>query len=147
MASSPNTKEADVIKERYILILFLPRGSSKEKRQHYYGNQLPNHTAGESSVDRGLVKKINQSTRECVPHPTVLLDVPLWTEGVEWLTPLGAVGELKQAGERAPVLTGVEENGVLKVDAVGEEVVVLIHPRKEIDRVGGKLRPISDFVM
>lgn len=82
-----------------------------------------------------------------MPHPTVLLDVPLWTEGVEGLTPLGAVGELKQAGECAPVLTCVEENGVLKIDAVGEEVVVLIHPRKEINsRVGGKLKPISEFV-
>lgn len=52
---------------------------------------------------------------------------------MERLTPLGAVGELKQAGERAPVLTRVEENGVLKIDAVGEEVVVLIHPGKEIN--------------
>lgn len=72
-----------------------------------------------------------------MPHPTVLLDVPLRAEGVERLTPLGAVGELKQAGERAPVLARVEENGVLEIDAVGEEVVVLIHPREEINSRGG----------
>lgn len=71
-------------------------------------------------------------------HPTVLLDVPLWTEGVEGLAPLGAVGELKEAGEHAPVFATVEEDGVLKIHAVGEDVVVLIHPAKGDKRQGVK---------
>lgn len=45
---------------------------------------------------------------------------------------MGAVGELEQAGERTAVLYGVWEDGVLEVDPVGQDVVVLIHP------VGGK---------
>lgn len=52
-------------------------------------------------------------------HPTVLLGVPLWTEGVEGLAPLGTVGELKEAGEYAPVFATVKEDGVLKIHAVG----------------------------
>lgn len=66
-------------------------------------------------------------------YPAVLLGVPLGAEGVEGLAPLGAVGELEEAGEGAPVLCRVEEDGILEVDAVGEDVVVLVHP-------GGKKR-------
>lgn len=69
-----------------------------------------------------------------LPYPAVLQGVPLWAEGVERLAPLGAVGELEEAGECAPVLGRVEEDGVLEVDAVGEDVVVLVHPAEEIVR-------------
>lgn len=48
------------------------------------------------------------------------------------MAPLGAVGKLEEAGEGAPVVGRVGEDGVLKVDAVGEDVVVLIHPAEEI---------------
>ena len=68
------------------------------------------------------------------PYPVVLLGVPLRAEGVEGLAPLGAVGELEEAGERAPVLGRVREDGVLEVDAVGEDVVVLVHPVEETNR-------------
>lgn len=70
---------------------------------------------------------------QCVEwsYPAVLLGVPLWGEGLEGLA-VGAVGELEQAGERTAVLYGVWEDGVLEVDPVGQDVVVLIHP------VGGK---------
>lgn len=71
---------------------------------------------------------------ELMPYPVVLLGVPLGAEGVERLAPLGAVGELEEAGERAPVLGRVGEDGVLEVDAVGEDVVVLVHPVEEINR-------------
>lgn len=37
-------------------------------------------------------------------YPAVLLGVPLGAEGVEGLASLGAVGELEEAGEGAPVL-------------------------------------------
>lgn len=60
-------------------------------------------------------------------YPAVLLCVPLGAEGVERLAPLGAVGELEEAGEGAPVLRRVQEDGVLEVDAMGEEIVVLVH--------------------
>ncbi len=60
-------------------------------------------------------------------YPAVLLGVPLGAEGVERLAPLGAVGKLEEAGERAPVFGRVGEDGVLEVDAMGEDVVVLIH--------------------
>ena len=69
-----------------------------------------------------------------MPYPAVFLGVPLGAEGVEGLAPLGAVGELEEAGERAPVLGRVGEDGVLEVDAVGEDVVVLVHPAEEINR-------------
>lgn len=62
------------------------------------------------------------------PHPVILLGVPLGAEGVERLVPLGAVGELEEAGEGAPVLSGVGEDGILEVDTVWQDVVVLIHP-------------------
>lgn len=69
--------------------------------------------------------------QQCRPkrdaYPAVLLGVPLRAKGVERLTPLGAVGELEEAGEGAPVLRRVEEDGVLEVDAMGEEIVVLVH--------------------
>lgn len=68
------------------------------------------------------------------PYPVVLLGVPLGAEGVEGLAPLGAVGELEEAGECAPVLGRVREDGVLEVDAVGEDVVVLVHPVEETNR-------------
>lgn len=68
------------------------------------------------------------------PYPAVLLGVPLGAEGVERLAALGAVGELEEAGERAPVLGRVGEDGVLEVDAVGQDVVVFIHPAEEINR-------------
>lgn len=69
-----------------------------------------------------------------VPYPAVLLGVPLRAEGVERLAALGAVGELEEAGERAPVLGRVGEDGVLEVDAVGEDVVVLVHPAEEVEQ-------------
>lgn len=50
---------------------------------------------------------------------------------MEGLAPLGAVGELEEAGEGAPVLCRVEEDGILEVDAVGEDVVVVVHPGGE----------------
>ena len=62
------------------------------------------------------------------PYPAVLLSLPLGAEGMERLAPLGAVGELEEAGESASVLGSVWEDGVLEVDTMGEEVVVLIHP-------------------
>lgn len=68
------------------------------------------------------------------PYPAVLLGVPLGAEGVERLAPLGAVGELEEAGEYTPVLGCVGEDGVLEVDAVGEDVVVLIHPAGDMNR-------------
>lgn len=61
-------------------------------------------------------------------HPVVLLGVPLRAERVEWLVPLGAVGELKETGEGAPVFSGVGEDGILEVDTVWQDVVVLVHP-------------------
>lgn len=66
------------------------------------------------------------------PYPAVLLGVPLRTEGVERLVPLGAVGELEKAGERAPVLGCVWEDGILEVDTVWQHVVVLVHPAEEL---------------
>lgn len=71
---------------------------------------------------------------EWCPYPAVLLGVPLRAEGVERLAPLGAVGELEEAGERAPVVGRVWEDGVLEVDAMGKDVVVLVHPAEEINR-------------
>lgn len=68
------------------------------------------------------------------PYPTVLLGVPLRAEGVERLASLGAVGELEEAGEGASVIGCVGKDGVLEVDAVGEDVVVLVHPAEEINR-------------
>lgn len=58
---------------------------------------------------------------------------------MEGLAPLGAVGELEEAGECAPVFATVEEDGVLKIHAVGEDVVVLIHPAK-----GDKQRGVKE---
>lgn len=67
----------------------------------------------------------------CASHPAVLLDVPLGAERSERLAPQGAVGELEKAGERAPVLCRVREDGVLEVDAVRKDAVVLIHPEED----------------
>lgn len=69
-----------------------------------------------------------------VSYPAVLLVFPLRAEGVERLAPLGAVGELEEAGEHASVVGCVWEDGVLEVDTMGEDVVVLIHPAEEINR-------------
>lgn len=63
-------------------------------------------------------KKVCSQTA-ALSYPVVLLGVPLRTEGVERLAPLGAVGELEEAGECAPVLSCVGEDGVLEVDPVG----------------------------
>lgn len=83
-----------------------------------------------------------------LPYPVVLLGLPLRAEGVERLAPLGAVGELEEAGECAPVLSCVEEDGILEVDAMGEDVVVLIHPADEINRKGvrRKLEPLQELL-
>lgn len=43
--------------------------------------------------------------------------------------PAGAVGELEEAGKHAVVLRCVGEDGVLEVDAVGDDAVVFIHPK------------------
>lgn len=69
----------------------------------------------------------------CVPYPIVLLGVPLWAEGVERLAPLGAVGELEEAGESASVLGRVKEDGILEVDTMWADVVVLVQPAEEIN--------------
>lgn len=53
---------------------------------------------------------------------------------MERLVPLGAVGELEEAGESAPVLIGVREDGILEVDAMGEDVIILIHPASDMIR-------------
>lgn len=63
-----------------------------------------------------------------VSHPVVLLRVPLRAERVERLILLAAVGKLKEAGEGAPVLSGVGEDGILEVDTMWQNVVVLVHP-------------------
>ena len=68
------------------------------------------------------------------PYPVVLLNVPLRAKGVERLAPLGAVGELEEAGECASVVGCIGEDGVLEVDAMGEDVIVLIHPADDINR-------------
>lgn len=52
---------------------------------------------------------------------------------MERLVPLGAVGELEEAGECAPVLSRVEEDGVLEVDAMGDDVIVHVHPAEGIE--------------
>ena len=60
-------------------------------------------------------------------HPAVLLGLPLWGVCVD-LGASRAVGELKEAGEHAVVLRSVRKDGVLKVHAMGDDAVVLIHP-------------------
>lgn len=83
-----------------------------------------------------------------MPYPAVLLGVPLGAEGVERLAPLGAVGELEEAGEGAPVVGRVGEDGVLEVDAVGQDVIVLIHPAEETNRktVRGKPKLLQELL-
>lgn len=83
-----------------------------------------------------------------MPYPAVLLGVPLGAEGVERLAPLGAVGELEEAGEGAPVVGRVGEDGVLEVDAVGQDVIVLIHPAGETNRktVRGKPKLLQELL-
>lgn len=76
-----------------------------------------------------------------MPYPVVLLGVPLRAEGVEWLVLLGAVGELEKAGKRAPVFSGVREDGILKVDTMWQDVVVLIHPAGDRNRKSWKEKP------
>ena len=44
------------------------------------------------------------------------------------LRPGRAVGELEEAGEHVVALGCVREYGVLEVDPVGEDAVVLVHP-------------------
>lgn len=61
-------------------------------------------------------------------YSVVLLSIPLGAIRVERLLFVAAVGELKEAGESASVVCCVREDGVLEVDPVWEEVVVLIHP-------------------
>lgn len=80
----------------------------------------------------------------CVLYPIVLLGVPLWAEGVERLAPLGAVGELKEARESASVLGRVKEDGILEVDTMWADVVVLVQPAEEINS-GEKLKLLQDF--
>jgi len=75
------------------------------------------------------------------PHPAVLLGLPLGRVGVD-LGPRRAVGELEEAGEHAVVLGRVGEDGVLEVDTVGEDAVVLIHPK-----AGGSGRQLSSLYM
>ena len=65
-------------------------------------------------------------------YPAVLLGLPLGRVHVH-LGAAGAVGELEEAGEHAVVLGRVREDGVLEVDAVGDDAVVLIHPKKRKD--------------
>lgn len=61
------------------------------------------------------------------------MGVPLGAKGVERLVPLGAIGELEEAGECASVLGRVEEDGVLEVDAMGNNVIVHVHPAEGIE--------------
>lgn len=111
----------------------------------YYGNQLSIYTQWQPSnvkltyflfytfilfVHCIVTALCSLRQQQKKPYPAVLLGLPLGAEGVERLAPLGAVGELEKTGESAPVLTGVGEDGILKVDAVGEEVVVVIHPAR-----------------
>lgn len=64
--------------------------------------------------------------------PAVLLSFPLRGVLVHE-GPAGAVGELEEAGEHAVVLGRVWEDGVLEVDAVGDDAVVFIHPEGQTE--------------
>lgn len=67
-----------------------------------------------------------------MPYPAVFLHVPLGAESLKWLAPLSAVGELKQTGKRASVLNRVSKDGILEVDPMRSDTVVLIHPTEEM---------------
>lgn len=67
-----------------------------------------------------------------MPYPAVFLRVPLGAESLKWLAPLSAVGELKQTGKRASVLNRVSKDGILEVDPMRSDAVVLIHPTEEM---------------
>lgn len=57
---------------------------------------------------------------------------------------MGAIGELEEAGECAPVLSRVEEDGVLEVDAMGNDVIVHVHPAERIE--GRKVEAAAGIV-
>lgn len=109
--------------------LFCYEGSS----EYHYGNQLANPVVWQYSDIHGLVLNDIKLKVKTLPYPVILLGVPLGAKGVERLVPLGTIGELEEAGECAPVLSRVEEDGVLEVDAMGNDVIVHVHPVEGIE--------------
>lgn len=66
---------------------------------------------------------------QCDTYPTVLLSLPL--RGV--LVHMGArstVGKLEETGKHVVDLCSVRKNGILEVDSVRDDVIILIHPKK-----------------
>lgn len=69
---------------------------------------------------------------DCVasPYPVVFLDLPVTRESRQ-LLPLGTVSKLEKAGKHPSVLLGVWKDGILEIDSVWQEIVILIHPEGE----------------
>lgn len=60
-------------------------------------------------------------------YPIVLLDLPVAGESSQ-LLPLGTVWKLEKAGEHPSVLLSIWKDGILEVDSMRQEVIIVIHP-------------------
>ena len=99
--------------EKYFLIWTLEEDSWLPCSQHSY-----------ESAAQGIANS----------YPSVFLDLPITGESCQ-LLPLWTVWKLEKARKHPSVLLSVWKDGILEIDSMRQEVIVLIHPN---GKKGGK---------
>lgn len=63
-------------------------------------------------------------------YPIVFLDLPVAGKSCQ-LLPLRTVRKLEKTGKHPSVLLSVRKDGILEIDSMRQEIIILIHPNGE----------------